>query len=93
MAEKVIFEFHAENGESGYGFGFKQGMDGCMVFAPFDLACCRSMFIPGMPSAGGPRRYHRLRDKTRRRIGETLDFFERMYDDLYGGGGSGENED
>lgn len=92
MAEKVIFEFRGSNGEGGFEFGIMHGMDGCMVDPPPGLACYQSMFFHGMRRSRGSRRANHFRDKTRRRIGETLDFFERMYDDLYGEG-SGKNED
>lgn len=82
MAERVIFEFRADHDEGGCGFEFRHSMDD--LFSPSILACCRVMGVSGMPWAEGPRRSRRNRDKVRRHMRETLDFFERMYDDLFG---------
>ena len=88
MVEKVIFEFRADD-EGGCGFDFGPGMDD--LLGPSILACCQVMSIPGMSHIGGSRRSRHFRDKARHHMRETLDFFERMYDDLFGGEESGES--
>ena len=91
MAEKVIFEFRADRDEGGCGFHFGSGMDG--LFDPSILACCRAAGIPGMPRAGGPKRSRRSRDHGRHHMRETLDFFERMYNDLFSGAASSQSRE
>lgn len=93
MAEKVIFEFRARRDEDGCGFEVRHGQGHFTVLGPDIGACCRPGGIPGGPRAGGARRSHRRSDKVRSHMRETLDFFERMYEDLFGeeeSGGSGD---
>jgi hypothetical protein len=83
MAEKVIFEFRADRDESSCRFEFGHDMDD-WPFGPSIRACCEVISVAGVPHTGMPRRSRRSRDKARHPMRETLDLFERMYDDLFG---------
>jgi len=92
MAEKVIFEFRADRDERSCGFEFGHDMDD-WPFGPSILACCEVIGVAGMPHTGRPRRSRRNRDRVRHPMRETLDFFERMYDDLFGQEEPGDSKD
>ena len=81
MAEKVIFEFHADQVESDCGFGFGHRMNG--LFGRSDLDCCRMMGIHGT-SCGEEPEQSDYRDQAHHHMRETLDLFERIYEDLFG---------
>ncbi len=84
MAEKVIFEFRAQRAEEGYQYEVRRGKKRFTVSKPFERECCPPVFVcfgPGIKSQNWSRR---IRDDSRRRMRETLDFFEGLYDDLYG---------
>lgn len=85
MAEKVIFEFRATRDKDGCAFEFKHGEDHFTLFGPDIWACCPAEGIPGESRVERVKRSRRSRDRVRRRMRETLDLFERMYDDLFGG--------
>lgn len=78
MTEKVIFEFRVKHDEEGGGFEVRHGED--LGF----WACCPPHDIPRPPSARWPKPPHSGRDRVRHHMRETLDFFEQMYDDLFG---------
>ncbi len=82
MAEKVIFEFRAEEGEDGYRFEFRNPDLDCMGLTPFLMSCCQTAPMGGL--FGGRASSKHSRAKARRRMRNTLDFFQKMYDDLYG---------
>jgi hypothetical protein len=78
MAERILFEFRTKRDEDGYRFEFRPGEGELMVCGPFSWAGwgCR-------PSTSGWA--DRAWERSRRTMRETLDAFERMYEDLYGG--------
>jgi len=83
MAERVIFEYRAGDP------GRKAEQDCCFAsgpgFGPVVWAFCRTMGDAEHPASGRPKRSRRSGDGPRHRMRETLDFLERLYDDLYGG--------
>jgi hypothetical protein len=88
MAEKVIFEFRARCDEDSHGVEVRHG-HGCFAVFGLDMwPCCPPEGVPRGPHAGRPKGSHPGRDKARHHVRETLDFFERMYDDLFGQGES-----
>jgi hypothetical protein len=91
MAEKIILEFRADDHEDGCGCGYGHGWDSFLAFGPAIMAFCTEMGVPGAPPAERPQQAHGRRDKARHDMRETLDFFERMYDDLFGGEASSES--
>lgn len=93
MTEKVIFEFRADDDESGWGFECGHGLDDLLGPEPSILACCGATGTPGMFHGGGLKRSHHFRDNMRHHMRETLDLFEQMYDDLFGREESNESED
>jgi hypothetical protein len=76
MAERILFEFCTLRGEDGCRFEFRPGGGEATVCGPFSWAGCGSW------SAGWA---DRVKERSRRTMRETLDTFERMYRDLYGG--------
>ncbi len=91
MAEKVIFEFRVKRDEDGCGFEVRRGEGRLGVFGPDIGACCPPGGFPGMPQPGPPPGFPPGKDRLRNNMRETLDFFERIYDDLFGEEESDEN--
>ncbi len=83
MAEKVIFEFRAEPGEGGCGFSFRHDTDEWLFPASL-WACCQMMGTSERPRAEGKRRSRGPKHKVRRHMRDTLDFYEQLYEDLFG---------
>jgi hypothetical protein len=83
MAERVIFEYRAGGRRGKRRFDFEHG-----GFVSAFHSSIRACFQPGEET--GQRfqekvvRFSRRRRKARRRVRKTLEFFERLYDDLYG---------
>lgn len=91
MAEKVIFEFRVKRDEDDCRFEVRRG-EGCLsAFGPDIGACCPPEGFHGMPQPGPPPGFPPGKHRLRHNMRETLDFFERMYDDLFGEEGSDEN--
>ena len=79
MAEKVIFELRVRREKDGYGFEVRHGEDHFTLLGLDIGPCCPLGDMPGESN-----RQQRDRDKVRHQMRETLDFFEQMYDDLFG---------
>lgn len=89
MAEKVIFEFRARREGDDCVYEIRHPEEGITVQIP---AVKRSAgktiphpFFHGLPCMMVPKRTSRTRKKSRKRMRDTLDFYERIYDELYGG--------
>jgi hypothetical protein len=79
MSEKVIFEARVEETDDGYNYVFKHDKETFGESAPAFM----KRFFPfsGKGPWAGMRKFRRL---ARRRMRRRLDFFERVYDELYG---------
>ena len=84
MAEKVIFEFRAESNEKRIRYKYRRGDGDYKVLNPPRRSYHPPMLFCPVPWVRGPWISRRRRDKTRRRMRATLDFYEQMYDELYG---------
>jgi hypothetical protein len=97
MAEKVIFEFRVTDDEKGRGFCVRHDGDCAEVFAPILVTGCQEGPVPWVDFSPSSRRHHRNKQKARRHTRHTLDFFERVYDDLFrdkeSGGGEKQSTD
>ena len=93
MADKVIFEFSAGDDEGGCGSEFGHGKGHFALFGPSIVACCHGTGVLRGPCAGEAGHSRRGRDKVRRHMRDTLEFFEGIYDDLFGEEESGASED
>ena len=92
MAEKVIFEFHAQNnGEGACGFEFGHGKRRCRMSGPDVWAWCWREHESRVPGSGRSERPRHKRGRARQHMRETLDFFEELYDDLFGESAQGES--
>ncbi|MEA3441760.1 MAG: hypothetical protein U9R58_15905 [Chloroflexota bacterium] len=83
MTEKVIFEFRTRQDEKGMRYEIKYPADGIAVHAPAWKDFYPS-FLPCSSSKREIKRACRLRLRSRWQMRKTLDFYERMYEDLYG---------
>jgi hypothetical protein len=92
MGEKVIFEYRANESEGGFEIRFNSGSGGCAVFGPTIWGCCTTLDAPRSRGKKQSRHKRQFKEKSRRRMRDTLDFLERMYGDLYGGEESSEKE-
>jgi len=97
VAEKVIFEFRARREGDNYCYEIMHPEEGITVQTP---AVKRSAgktiphpFFHGLPCRMAPKRTSRTRKKSRKRMRDTLDFYERIYDELYGEGEPQNNRD
>ena len=92
MAEKVIFEFKAQNNaEGGCRFGFGHGTHCFRASGPDVWAWCWGGHESRVPGSGGSARPRHKRGTGRQHVRETLSFFERLYDDLFGENAPGES--
>jgi hypothetical protein len=85
MAEKVLFEYRAQDGENGCEFHFGHGTTTPGPFGPFVGICCRGEIHADVPRDEGSKSARRPRERSRRNVRDTLDLLERMFHDLYGG--------
>lgn len=83
MTEKVIFEFRTKQDEKGLRYEIKYPAEGIAVHAPVRKDFC-SPFIPCSSSKRDIKRVCRLRMRSSWQMRKTLDYYERMYEDLYG---------
>ena len=84
MTEKVIFELRAEPSEEGTRYKVRRGDGDFKILKPSKRGFRPPILFCPVPWVRGPWRSRRLRNKSRRRMRATLDFYEQMYDDLYG---------
>ena len=85
MSEKVLFEFRAEENEDGYSVIVKHDKEALSDWCP----PIRGHFFRSLKNdlMKGMRRHRRL---SKRRMRRGLDFYERMYEELYGSEDEGE---
>jgi hypothetical protein len=84
MTEKVIFELRREQSEDGIRYKVRRGDGDFKVLKPHKRGFHPPMLFCPMPWMKMPWHSRRLRNKSRRRMRATLDFYEQMYADLYG---------
>lgn len=79
MSEKVIFEFRVEEDEDGYDYVFKHDKETFGESGPAFMKRFLSF------SGKGPgKRVRKFRTLAKRRMRRRLDFFEKVFDELYG---------
>jgi hypothetical protein len=78
MSEKVLFEFRAEENEDGYTFAVKHDKDAFPFLFPF----MRGRLSPAAREKMA-KRWQRFHKFSKRRMRRKLNFYERMYEDLY----------
>ena len=79
MSEKVLFEFRVEETEDGYNYVVNHDKETFGESGPYFL---RRFFSP--MKKGSRKRFRKFRKVARRRMRRRLDYFERVYDELYG---------
>ena len=85
MSEKVLFEFRAEENEDGYSVIVKHDKEALSDWCP----AIRGRFFQSLKKDLRKRmRSYRMFSKRRMRRG--LNFYERMYEELYGSEDEGE---
>jgi hypothetical protein len=78
MSEKVLFEFRVEETDDGYNYVFKHDKE---TFGEAGPAFIKRFFSP---SGESPRKgIYRFGKLAQRRMRRRLDFFEKVYDELY----------
>lgn len=85
MTEKVLFEFRSEQSDQGIKYKVRQGEGDFKELKPR-----KPHFFPPMFFCPLPWHSRRLKERSRRRMRATLDFYEGMYADLYGEPEAGE---
>ena len=79
MSEKVIFEFRVEETEDGFNYVFNHDKETFGEAGPAFM----KRFIQS--SGEGPgKRIRKFRKLAKRRMRKRLDFFEKVYGELYG---------
>ena len=79
MSEKVLFEFRAEENEDGYSVVVKHDKEALSDWCPpFSGRFFQSL------RKDVKRRMRRHRGLSKRRMRRGLNFYERMYEELYG---------
>lgn len=90
MAEKIIFEYRAEQQADGYHYTLSR--DGQRIEIKSTLPL--KGFAGRERRARWARRFHRhmgrCQQKSRQAVRKTLDAFEGMYQDIYGGAATGQ---
>jgi hypothetical protein len=86
MSEKVLFEFRAEEKEDGYNVSVKHDKEALSDWCP----AIRSRFFQSV-KRGMTKRMRHYRRFSKRGMRRGLNFYERMYEDLYGPLGEGES--
>lgn len=85
MAEKIIFEFRRTSGESGFQYEISHPAEGITVKVPGKALKGRpAPMHPAFYWMAGPCGAPGSWKKSRRRMRKTLDFYESMYNELYG---------
>jgi hypothetical protein len=79
MGEKVLFEFRIEETDDGYSYVFNHDKETFGDSGPFFM---KRFFSP--LKMGPSRRFRKFHKIARRRMRRRLDFFERVYGELYG---------
>jgi hypothetical protein len=79
MSEKVLFEFRTEENEDGYIFEVKHDKEAFPCWSP----SLRKGFFPRVRREMR-RRLRKHRRSAKRRMRRNLDFYERVYEELYG---------
>ncbi|OGO18370.1 MAG: hypothetical protein A2Z14_15485 [Chloroflexi bacterium RBG_16_48_8] len=79
MSEKVLFEFRAEEDEDGYTFVVKHDKEAIPAWCP----AIKNRSFPSLKE-GAMKRFRKYRTLSKRRMRRRLNFFERMYEELYG---------
>jgi hypothetical protein len=85
MSEKVLFEFRAEENEDGYNVIVKHDKEALSDWCP----PIRGRFFQSLRK-DVKKRMHRHRRLSKRRMRRGLNFYERMYGELYGSVDEGE---
>lgn len=78
MSEKVIFEFRVEESEDGFNYVFKHDKETFGEAGPSFM----KRFFPSftMEPSNKLQKFHKI---AKRRMRRRLDFFEKVYDELY----------
>lgn len=84
MVEKVIFQFRARQTDGGTQYEIKHPREGIAVRYPSAMGVCLP-FIRWMPSKPARRRARAKKAKSRNHMRRRLDFYEKLYQDMYGG--------
>lgn len=84
MTEKVLFEFRSEQSDQGTKYKVRRGEGDFKELKPHISGFFPPMLFCPMPWMVKPWHSRRLKEKSRRRMRATLDFYEQMYADLYG---------
>lgn len=79
MSEKVIFEFRVEENEDGYSYVFNHDKEAFGEWGPSFM----KRFFPSS-TKGASKRLRKFRKIAERRMRHRRDFFEKVYDELYG---------
>ena len=79
MSEKVIFEVRVEETEDGYNYVFKHDKETFGESGPDFM----KRFFP-VSGLGPGKKFRKFRKRAKRRMRRRLDFFEKVYDELYG---------
>jgi hypothetical protein len=85
MSEKVLLEFRAEEIEDGYSVFVKHDKEALSDWCP----AIRSYFFQSLKK-DLRKRMHNYRRFSKRRMRRGLNFYERMYEELYGSEDEGE---
>lgn len=80
MNERVLFEFRARCTQDGYHYEFKHGSEEYTFISP---TLCTPRRIPSFARRRKPAFTHRIEERSRQRMRQTLDFLENLYNDLY----------
>ena len=88
MADKVIYEMRVERVNNRYQYRIRHPQEGLTVSFPAG-GKCRPVFFPVMRKKVMRLRNRRMREKSRQHMRRTLDFYEELYDQLYGEEGAG----
>ena len=78
MSEKVIFEFRVDEKEDGYTYVFKHDKEALGEWGPSLM----QRFLPSFAKGVG-KRLEIHRNLSKRRMRRRLDFFEKVYEELY----------
>ena len=84
MAERVIYEFRARQTDDGVQYEIKHPGGGKAVRYPSVLGICPP-FFRWMPARSARRRARAMKAKSRNHMRRRLDFYEKLYQDMYGG--------
>ena len=88
MSEKVIFEFRVEETEDGFNYVVNHDKETFGEAGPAFM----KRFLP-FSSHGPSKRLKKYRKFAKRRMRKRLDFFEKVYGELYGQEDADEDEE